>query len=277
MTAIARAHAALSIAITFAAIAADLQPVRADQGFFPITRTPEARFLPVAHSPAAAGQIVPADDSRFFPVRRQAMPEFAATHAPATTILGARPGATAAVIRTDRDFFGLPGHAVARRAPAHPAAVAAAPVDRAPAAGLGPRHAWPVDAAADSRITSRFGWRADPFTGEPAFHAALDIAAAAGTAAVATAPAVVKAIGAHPRLGRYVMLDFGDGTVATYGHLRNVAVATGDAVARGQRIGGVGSTGRATGPHLDFSFEVAGRRIDPLRVVGPPAALVAGR
>jgi murein DD-endopeptidase MepM/ murein hydrolase activator NlpD len=250
----ARPSAKLSLVLAALALCAGPQSARADQTFFPIVRAPEARFLPAAHPHAAAGQILPRRGAQFFPVpvRRAALQPAAL-----------RPGATAGVIRADPAFLGLPK--------ARPARPHAAPPARADAG-----HLWPVDAAVASRISSGFGWRADPFTGKPAFHAAVDIAAPAGTWVVATAPATVQAIGEHPRLGRYVMLAYADGSVATYGHLSDFAVGTGDVVARGAHIGKVGSTGRATGPHLDFSLEVAGGRIDPLSVLRPPTTLVAG-
>ena len=125
-------------------------------------------------------------------------------------------------------------------------------------------HIWPVAVEGGGGVSSPYGWRDDPFNGERAFHGGIDIAALPGTAAVATADAVVKAIGEHPRLGRYVMLRFADGAVATYGHLESFAVGTGDVVRRGQTLGAVGSSGRATGPHLDYRLEVDGQRVDPL-------------
>lgn len=125
-------------------------------------------------------------------------------------------------------------------------------------------HIWPVAIDGGGRVSSPYGWRDDPFTGERAFHGGVDIAAPPGSAVVASADGVVKAIGEHPRLGRYVMLRFTDGAVATYGHLESFAVGTGDVVRRGQTLGAVGSSGRATGPHLDYRLEVGGQRVDPL-------------
>lgn len=130
---------------------------------------------------------------------------------------------------------------------------------------LGPLdHIWPIDARVESRVTSTFGWRSDPFTGKRQFHGAVDIAAADGSALVATAPARVHAVGEHPRLGHYVMLAYADASISTYGHLKDYRVRTGQLVARGETIGRVGSSGRSTGPHVDFRLEIDGRRIDPL-------------
>jgi murein DD-endopeptidase MepM/ murein hydrolase activator NlpD len=133
--------------------------------------------------------------------------------------------------------------------------------------------AWPVDTTAPNRISSRFGWRKDPFTGKKAFHAGLDIAAPKGTLTRAVLAARVKAIGEHPRLGRYVMLEHGNGLVSLYGHLSEMLVGTGDVVAKGDPVGRVGSTGRSTGPHLDFSLELHGKRVDPMRVLKAPVTV----
>lgn len=148
---------------------------------------------------------------------------------------------------------------VAPPPPPSPPLTVAAPRTESPGA-----HIWPVAIEGGGRVSSPYGWRDDPFTGKRAFHGGVDIAAPPGSAVVATADGVVRAIGEHPRLGRYVMLRFTDGAVATYGHLESFAVGTGDVVRRGQTLGGVGSSGRSTGPHLDYRLEVDGRRVDPL-------------
>ena len=143
---------------------------------------------------------------------------------------------------------------------------------------LGPLdHIWPIDQHAKSRVTSKYGWRPDPFTGKRSFHGAVDIAAASGAKVVATAPARVYAVGKHPRLGHYVILSYADGSRSTYGHLKDYRVSTGQLVGRGEAIGRVGSSGRSTGPHLDFRLEVNGRRINPLPVLISAMALVSVR
>ena len=136
-------------------------------------------------------------------------------------------------------------------------------------------HGWPVDPGADSRVSSRYGWRIHPVTGQRAFHAGVDIAAPSGTPVLATAPGVVQAIGQHPRLGRYVMIDYLDGSVGTYGHLKSIDAASGDIVARGDMIGEVGSTGRSTGPHLDYSLKIDGRNVDPLPMLAAPISVAS--
>jgi murein DD-endopeptidase MepM/ murein hydrolase activator NlpD len=255
----------------------------AEQTFFAIPRAEQARFLPLEdRAPGAIWQNLPAGDRLFFPIERATPARFAVTREPAKASIGTTQGRAPTVIRPDRSFLGLPplpatpaaaglaAIAVARTVPA-PRRVAPTP---APAA-TSTAHIWPVDGVAESRVSSAYGWRRDPFTGGRAFHGGLDIAAAAGTPVVATAPGVVKAIGENSRLGRYVILVFADGSVATYGHLRDFTVDSGQVVRRGERLGSVGSTGRASGPHLDYRLEVDGRRIDPLPLLRQPTALAA--
>ncbi len=93
---------------------------------------------------------------------------------------------------------------------------------------------------------------------------------------LATMTAKVKAIGEHPRLGRYVMLDHGHDLVSIYGHLSATLVSTGQVVAVGAIVGKVGSTGRSTGPHLDYAIEYRGKRVDPLKLIKPPVTLARG-
>ena len=276
----ARLPVVVSVSLFLLGIPAEIGS--AEQTFFAIPRAEQARFLPLAdRAPGAIGQNLPAGDRRFFPVERAAPARFAVTREPAKASIGTTQGRAPTVIRPDRSFLGLPPLPAAPAAAASLAAIAVAHTVPAPRrvaptpAARSPAHIWPVDGAAESRVSSAYGWRRDPFTGEGAFHGGLDIAAAAGTAVVATAPGVVKAIGENPRLGRYVILVFADGSVATYGHLRDFAVGSGQVVRRGESLGSVGSTGRSTGPHLDYRLEVDGRRIDPLPLLRQPTALAA--
>ena len=73
--------------------------------------------------------------------------------------------------------------------------------------------------------------------------------------------------------GRSVFLDHGDGLISMYFHLSRRSVAAGDEVKRGQEIGRVGATGRATGPHLHFGVRWHGARVDPALLLGPPAEI----
>ncbi len=102
-------------------------------------------------------------------------------------------------------------------------------------------------------------------------HYGLDIAAPAGAPVVAPTDAVVAL--AEPDLyytGGTVMLDHGHGVTSVYSHMSTVAVRAGQRVRRGDVIGTVGSTGRVTGPHLDWRVNWFKERLDPALLVGPP-------
>jgi murein DD-endopeptidase MepM/ murein hydrolase activator NlpD len=113
--------------------------------------------------------------------------------------------------------------------------------------------------------TSGFGVRADPFSGESAFHSGLDFAGPMNTPVYATAPGVVSFTGPRSGYGNVVEIDHGNGFKTRFGHLHTIAVAVGQRVAIGSRIGGIGSTGRSTGPHLHYEVWVNGRAQNPLR------------
>ncbi len=106
-------------------------------------------------------------------------------------------------------------------------------------------------------------------------HSGADFAAAEGTPVLAAADGVVALADDLFFSGKSVFLDHGDGLVTMYFHLSELAVEPGAEVARGQRIGRVGQTGRATGPHLHFGARWRGARIDPAQLLGrtPPLRL----
>lgn len=108
--------------------------------------------------------------------------------------------------------------------------------------------------------------------GEPRSpHAGVDVDLPEGTPVVATADGTVAFAGEQFFGGNSVVLDHGGGVFSIYYHLRSIAVAEGRKVVRGEPIGAVGSSGRATGPHLHFSVRAAGGRIDPSQVVADPS------
>lgn len=127
----------------------------------------------------------------------------------------------------------------------------------------------PVDVATGSG----FGFRTDPFTGQPALHTGLDFPAEVGTPVMAAAGGVVLLTEVHPQYGRVVEIDHGQGLVTRYAHTSKVLVHTGDIVKRGQTIAEVGSTGRSTGPHLHFEVRVEGAAQNPAKfLAGKKAA-----
>jgi murein DD-endopeptidase MepM/ murein hydrolase activator NlpD len=105
-------------------------------------------------------------------------------------------------------------------------------------------------------------------------HAGLDIALARGSAVRAAAAGLVVDAGDYVLTGRTVILDHGQGIHTAYFHLDTITVHRGDVIRRGERLGRVGSTGLATGPHLHYGVYVHGRDVDPAAWHDlPPAAL----
>lgn len=114
-------------------------------------------------------------------------------------------------------------------------------------------------------LTSSVGNRRDPFTGGADFHPGLDISADRGSPVHATADGTIVHAGAYSAYGNLVRIDHGFGLESRYGHLQTIDVRAGARVKRGDRIGTVGSTGRATGPHLHYEVRVNDRLLNPLQ------------
>lgn len=112
-------------------------------------------------------------------------------------------------------------------------------------------------------ISSRYGRRIDPFTGQPALHRGLDFSAPVGTPVLAPASGRVKRASRGGSLGQFIEIDHGNGLVTRYAHLSEFLVRKGDWVTRGQIIGRVGNTGRSTGPHLHYEVVNNGRSENP--------------
>ena len=129
---------------------------------------------------------------------------------------------------------------------------------------------WPVTGI----ITGVYGSRR-VLNGEPRNpHYGIDIAAPAGTPVLA--PASGRVVLAHPDMyytGATLILDHGLGVSSTFLHLQDIGVAVGQAVAAGEQIGRVGSSGRSTGPHLDWRMNWFDVRVDPALLVGPMPSL----
>ena len=116
-------------------------------------------------------------------------------------------------------------------------------------------------------VTSRFGWRSHPVSGQDDFHTGVDIAAAQGTPVLAALPGVVEQTGYSESYGNFVVLRHSDNLRTTYNHCSEILVKEGEQLARGDRIALVGSTGISTGPHLHFEVEVKGLKADPLQAL----------
>ena len=112
-------------------------------------------------------------------------------------------------------------------------------------------------------VTSAFGYRTSPFTGNREFHRGVDIAARKGTPIVAPANATVRYAGQRRHLGNTVVLRHGYGVETTFGHLSEILVKRGQKVTRGETIALMGTTGRSTGPHLHYQVEVNGVPVNP--------------
>ncbi|WP_447979195.1 M23 family metallopeptidase [Candidatus Nitrospira bockiana] len=122
---------------------------------------------------------------------------------------------------------------------------------------------WPVK----GWVTSGFGKRVSPFTGQLAMHDGLDIGAAPNTPVQAPASGRVVVTGFDPRMGNMIALDHGFGMETQYGHLAKVLVKNGQKVKRGDVIGLVGNTGLSTGPHLHYLVKSNNHPVDPQRYI----------
>lgn len=118
---------------------------------------------------------------------------------------------------------------------------------------------WPVR----GWVTSEFGMRDDPYTGARTMHQGLDISTPEGKPVIATAGGTVVFAGPRGGYGNAVVIDHGMGVTTFYAHLSEMLVKAGAKVSRGQHIGGVGNTGRSTGPHLHYEIRSADVPVNP--------------
>ncbi len=119
---------------------------------------------------------------------------------------------------------------------------------------------WPVDGG---WVSSAFGMRADPFTGHRSWHEGVDIAARFGAPVYAAGDGVVSFVGEKASYGLMIEITHGSGLVTRYGHTSEILVKVGDRVRKGQPIARLGSSGRATGPHLHFEVVRNGSPVNP--------------
>ena len=118
---------------------------------------------------------------------------------------------------------------------------------------------WPVK----GWVTSEFGRRISPFSGEGEFHKGLDIATEYGRAVQAPADGVVAEVTYDNDVGRMILIDHSHGLSTIYAHLSQAAVRPGAPVRKGDRIGYVGNTGRSTGAHLHYTVMLNGVAVNP--------------
>ena len=115
----------------------------------------------------------------------------------------------------------------------------------------------------DGVVTSDFGAREDPFSGEKKNHLGLDIGAKENAEILAVLPGKVAAVGESSSYGKYLILDHGNEIKTLYAHSNNVIVKEGDSIKRGQAIALVGSTGESTGNHLHLELSINNIKYDP--------------
>ncbi|HJU85927.1 MAG TPA: M23 family metallopeptidase [Gemmatimonadota bacterium] len=126
---------------------------------------------------------------------------------------------------------------------------------------------WPLAADGTGLLSSRYGDRVHPRSGEERFHTGLDLRARGGTPVYAAAGGTVALSGASGAYGNVVLVDHGGGLQTLYAHHERNLVGVGDVVRRGQPIALVGHTGNATGDHLHFEVRWNGGTVDPRTVM----------
>ena len=112
-------------------------------------------------------------------------------------------------------------------------------------------------------ISSGFGYRSDPFTGEAAFHSGLDFRGPIGAPVYAAARGRVSFAGVKSGYGNCIEVSHGNGMVTRYAHMSAFRAHVGQEVAAGEAIGAIGSSGRSTGPHLHFEVRIDDRPVNP--------------
>ena len=132
-----------------------------------------------------------------------------------------------------------------------------------------------------NRQSSGFGWRSDPIGGYRKFHKGSDVRGDRGTPVLAAGDGIVIRAENQNGYGNVVFVDHGGGVITRYAHLKKIEIARDTVVTAGDQIGRIGSTGRATGPHLHFEVRLDGRAVDPVTALSVAElqreAPVAGR
>ena len=129
---------------------------------------------------------------------------------------------------------------------------------------------WPVS----GKLTSDYGFRTNPVTGQYRMHGGIDIGANTGTPIMCAYDGRVTAAGYSDSYGYYIIVKHNDNVETLYGHCSELVAREGEYVKRGETVALVGSTGRSTGAHLHFEIRVGGCRIDPRWILGDQATAV---
>jgi len=116
-------------------------------------------------------------------------------------------------------------------------------------------------------MTSAFGNRKDPFTGRKHRHKGIDLANRIGTPIYAPADGIITRVAMLPQFGKMVEVNHGYGTKTRYGHLSKIDVKVGQKIKRGDKIAGMGNTGRSTGPHVHYEIVVNGVNVNPYKYI----------
>ena len=114
------------------------------------------------------------------------------------------------------------------------------------------------------KTASGYGTRIDPIYGTTKFHAGMDFSASPGTDVYATGDGTVIKTGWMGEFGNTVIVDHGFGYKTVYAHLKDIKTKQGKKVVRGEVIGGVGSTGKSTGPHLHYEVHLKDKPVNPI-------------
>ena len=132
-------------------------------------------------------------------------------------------------------------------------------------------HVWPVHFSESGLITSYFGYRVDPVSGDYIeYHQAIDLADSPNSKIYASASGTVTEAGYHSGYGLTMVIDHGNGYTTRYSHCNSLLFAEGDTVVQGEIIAMMGATGKATGTHLDFRVTLDGVYLDPLDLLDSP-------
>jgi len=116
-------------------------------------------------------------------------------------------------------------------------------------------------------MSSRYGYRNDPFNGKIAWHEGVDFAGKDGSDIISVAAGVVTWAGKRYGYGLLVEINHGNGYTTRYAHAKEILVKTGDIVKKNQTLAKMGSTGRSTGPHVHFEVRKDGRPVDPNKYI----------